>query len=97
VAAREWSWQYVLPARDLSRDPRSGVIRQHHLDEATVNKAIAEAVARVGIVKRVSSHTFRHSFATAVLQRGADNLPHRHAMQHISWRFCALALKRLPY
>lgn len=72
AAAREWCWQYVFPARDLSRDPRSGVIRRHHLDEATVNKAIKGAARCVGIVKRVSSHTFRHSFATAALQRGAD-------------------------
>lgn len=71
-AAREWGWQYVFPARDRSRDPRSGALRRHHLDEATINKAIKAAVRRVGIVKRVSSHTFRHSFATHALQRGAD-------------------------
>ncbi len=50
----------------------TGVVRRHHLDEATINKAIKAAVARVGIAKRVSSHTFRHSFATHALQRGAD-------------------------
>jgi integron integrase len=71
-AAREWGWQYVFPARDLSRDPRSGVTRRHHLDEATINKAIKAAVTRAGIVKRASSHTVRHSFATALLQRGSD-------------------------
>jgi integron integrase len=71
-AAREWGWQYVFPARDLSTDPRSGAVRRHHVDEATINKAIKAAVARVGIAKRVSSHTFRHSFATSALQRGAD-------------------------
>lgn len=71
-AAREWGWQYVFPARDLSRDPRSGVVRRHHLDEATINKAIKVAVVRVGIAKHASSHTFRHSFATHALQRGAD-------------------------
>jgi integron integrase len=71
-AAREWGWQYVFPARDLSKDPRSGKVRRHHLDEATVHRAIKTAVARVGIVKNVSSHTFRHSFATHGLQGGAD-------------------------
>jgi site-specific recombinase XerD len=71
-AAREWRWQYVFPARDLSKDPRSGQMRRHHLDEATIHRAIKTAVARVGIQKRVSSHTFRHSFATHGLQGGAD-------------------------
>ncbi len=71
-AAHEWRWQYVFPARDLSKDPRSGQVRRHHLDEATINKAIKTAVARLGIQKNVSSHTFRHSFATHGLQNGAD-------------------------
>jgi len=72
AAPREWGWQYVFPARDLSTDPRTGIVRRHHLEEATVHRAIKIAVARAGIVKRVSSHTFRHSFATALLQRGSD-------------------------
>jgi integron integrase len=71
-AAREWGWQYVFPARDLSTDPRTGIVRRHHIDEAGVQHAIKTAVARTGIAKQVSSHTFRHSFATALLQRGSD-------------------------
>jgi hypothetical protein len=60
-AAKEWGWQYVFPARNLSTDPRSGVVRRHHVDEATINKAIKLAVNRVKLVKRVSSHTFRQN------------------------------------
>jgi integron integrase len=71
-APREWGWQYIFPARDLSIDPRSGARRRHHLDEAAVQKAIKLAAGRSGIAKRVSSHTFRHSFATHMLQRGSD-------------------------
>ncbi len=71
-APRDWRWQYVFPARDLSTDPRTGIRRRHHLDEGSINKAIKAAVLRVGLSKRASSHTFRHSFATAALQGGAD-------------------------
>jgi len=72
AAPRQWGWQYVFPSRDRSVDPRSGITRRHHLDEATVQKAIKVAVARTGIAKHIGSHTFRHSFATSLLQRGSD-------------------------
>jgi hypothetical protein len=58
-ATREWRWQYVFPARDRSIDPRSGTVQRHHLDEATIQKAIRAPVARVGIAKRASPHTLR--------------------------------------
>lgn len=71
-AAKDWGWQYVFPARELSVDPRGGKTRRHHVDPSVVNKAIRTALAKTGIVKHVSAHTFRHSFATHLLQRGTD-------------------------
>lgn len=69
-AGREWGWQWLFPSRSVSTDPRSGITRRHHLDPGTVDKAIQTAVSKAGRAKRVTSHTFRHSFATHLLQRG---------------------------
>jgi integron integrase len=71
-AAKEWGWQYVFPARNLSPDPRTGVVRRHHLDPSVVNKAIQATVRKAGLVKQITAHTFRHSFATHLLQRRTD-------------------------
>jgi integrase len=71
-AAKEWGWQYVFPADSLSRDPRSGAMRRHHVHETTLQKAVTQAVRRSGVVKKAGCHTFRHSFATHLLMDGVD-------------------------
>jgi integron integrase len=71
-ASKEWAWQYIFPASNRSLDPRSGKMRRHHVDESVLQKAVREAARQAGIDKPVTPHTFRHSFATHLLQNGYD-------------------------
>jgi len=71
-ASSELKWQYLFPSRKIGKDPRSGFKHRYHQSAQAVNRAIKKAVQKVGIQKKISAHTFRHSFATHLLKNGYD-------------------------
>ena len=71
-AGEKWIWQWLFPSRQLSVDPRSGLLRRHHIPGVPYQRKITVAAQKAGINKRVTTHVLRHSFATHLLNHGAD-------------------------
>jgi len=96
---KAWCWQYVFPASRISKDPRSGKMRRHHLHDETLQAAVRRAVRAAGIPKRASCHGFRHSFATHLVMMGYDLktiqelLGHRHLSTTERYIHCLMQLR----
>ncbi len=95
-AGREWNWFWVFPGRNLSTDPRSGVVRRHHAHEDGLSKHLKSAVRRAGIGKRVTMHVLRHSYATHQLERGVPLHKLRDALGHNDISTTEIYLHVLP-
>ncbi len=83
--ARGWAWQYVFPSSRLSVDPRGGTTRRHHLAESMLQRAVKAAIRQAEVAKHASYHTFRHSFATHLLETATTSAPSRNCSATRTW------------
>jgi integron integrase len=85
-AGKEWPWFWLFPGKHRSVDPRSKIIRRHHLYERTLQRYIRQAAVEIGLSKPVSVHTLRHCFATRMLENGYDLRTIQELMGHTDIR-----------
>lgn len=95
-AGREWPWFWLFPGGNESTDPRTGIVRRHHVHEDTLGKALKTARRRIGLTKRVTAHTLRHSFATNLLASGASITQVQELLGHNSVETTQVYLHCIP-
>lgn len=95
-AGREWPWFWLFPGAGESTDPRTGIVRRHHVHENTLGKSLKLASRRIGLAKRVTAHTLRHSFATNLLASGASITQVQELLGHNSVETTQVYLHCIP-
>lgn len=95
-AGREWPWFWLFPGASESTDPRTGIVRRHHVHEDTLGKALQKARRRIGLSKRITAHTLRHSFATNLLASGASITQVQELLGHNSVETTQVYLHCIP-